>query len=136
MASACAEHRGLRLVPYLSAPHGTDNVSLKLKPQSVSMRVHAKKAIHKLLDNRMNFKKKCNTKEHRIYRTLTDAAFCFLNVYVLKKKIFYPIFYQPFAFVSFNILNAFNQLQFYQLQITRHWERYYCKISRSHLLLN
>lgn len=86
MASACADHRGLWLVPYLSAPHGTDNVSLKLKPQSVSMRVHAKKAIHKLLDKGMNFKKKCNTKVHRIHRTLSDAALCFLNVYVLKIK--------------------------------------------------
>lgn len=34
----------------------------------------------------MNFKKKCNTKVHRIHRTLTDAAFCFLNVYVSKIK--------------------------------------------------
>lgn len=109
MASACADHRGLWLVPYLSAPHGTDNVSLKLKPQSVSMRVHAKKAIHKLLDNRMNFKQKSNAKGHRIHRTLTDAAFCFFNVYVLKIKkneIFNPIFDQPFAFGSLNILNA------------------------------
>lgn len=56
MASACADHRGLRLVSHLSAPHGRDNVSLKLKPQSVSMRVHAKKAIDALLDDRMNFK--------------------------------------------------------------------------------
>lgn len=57
MASACADLRGLRLVPYLSAPHGADNVSLKLKPRSVCVRVHAKKAIHELLDDRMNFKK-------------------------------------------------------------------------------
>lgn len=56
MASACADRRGLRLVPHLSAPHGSDNVSLKLKPQSVSMRAHAKKAIDELLDDRMNFK--------------------------------------------------------------------------------
>lgn len=56
MASACAGLRGLRLVPRLSAPHGSDNVSLKLKPQSVSMRLHAKKAIYELLDDRTNFK--------------------------------------------------------------------------------
>lgn len=78
MASACADLWGLRLVPRLTAPHESNNVSLKPKLQSVHKCVHAcacQKGNAKITTRTLAAMTKSLTAEHTGWSWKRDSAY-------------------------------------------------------------